>query len=50
MKMICFFLPGLPTYNPNESHIRQNYDESGFLFSPGYKPISKPNEESEDEK
>ena len=43
-------LPGLPISNPNESHIRQNYDESGFLFSPGYKPISKPNEESEDEK
>ena len=43
------FLHGLPTYNPNESNIIQNYDESGFLLSPGYKPLSKPNEESEDE-
>ena len=43
------FIHGLPTYNPNESNIIQNYDENGFLLSPGYKPLSKPNEESEDE-
>ena len=42
-------LHGLPTSNPNESNSIQNYDESAFLFSPGYKPLSKPNEESEDE-
>ena len=42
-------LPGLPTYNRNESDIIQNYDESCFLFSPCYKPISNPSEESEDE-
>ena len=35
--------------NPNESKIIQNYDESGLLFSPGYKPLKKPKEESEDE-
>ena len=35
--------------NPNESNIIQNYDESGLLFSPGYKPLEKPKEESEDE-
>ena len=42
-------LHGLPTSNPNESNSIQNYDESAFIFSPGYKPLSKPNEESEDE-
>ena len=34
---------------PNESTIIQNYDETGLLFSPRYKPLKKPKEASEDE-
>ena len=30
-------------------HIIHNYDETCFLFSPSYRPILKPNEESEEE-
>ena len=34
----------------NESDgVIQNFDETGFLFSPRYRPILKPKEESEDE-
>ena len=40
---------GDATSECNESHIIQNFDETSLLFSPRYKPISKPNEESEDE-